>query len=392
MKAEIKLYCNLETKQGFPVVLYLREFNFRKRLNIGWYFKKEEWNFETETPLPAAADYEFVYPLLMNYRHQIKQLQFQQVVNADEYIHIIQPKKRITKDFYQFANGLIADLKARGKYANAQIYENVTGQLKKLKPQLNFEDINYNTLRDFKNHKLEGGAKNSTVHNYLRTLRAIYNEGVLIGLTEDLQPFKNVFKGITVRKNRTKKKYLSIDSIKTLENCEGLPPGQQFTLDLFLLQFYFGGQDFIDVYHLRTDQLKNNRVYFERKKIGERGYEFDLSIIDKAQQLLNKYKPEDGFVFPGRKDFKGFENIRRRYQKNLTVIQKKTGIKVQPKNENLGIKVARYTFANRAKNLHIEEDIIRELMGHERNEIDTIYKDKYPQKIRDAAHLQIVTT
>ena len=30
-------------------------------------------------------------------------------------------------------------------------------------------------------------------------------------------------------------------------------------------------------------------------------------------------------------------------------------------------------------------------MGHERSDVDTIYKDWYPQKVRDEAHLKIVT-
>jgi hypothetical protein len=34
---------------------------------------------------------------------------------------------------------------------------------------------------------------------------------------------------------------------------------------------------------------------------------------------------------------------------------------------------------------------MRELMGHERDDIDTIYKDKYPEAIRDQAHYKIIS-
>jgi integrase len=44
----------------------------------------------------------------------------------------------------------------------------------------------------------------------------------------------------------------------------------------------------------------------------------------------------------------------------------------------------RHTFATLAKFKHYDQDLIRELMGHERNDIDTIYKDKYPEVERDA--------
>jgi hypothetical protein len=52
---------------------------------------------------------------------------------------------------------------------------------------------------------------------------------------------------------------------------------------------------------------------------------------------------------------------------------------VQPDGGHIAVKVARHSFANRA-NLMIETDITRELMGHERDDVDNYYKDKYPEK------------
>ena len=50
----------------------------------------------------------------------------------------------------------------------------------------------------------------------------------------------------------------------------------------------------------------------------------------------------------------------------------------------------RHTFATLGKFERIEEDLLRELMGHERNDVDMIYKDKYPEAERDAAQLKII--
>jgi integrase len=71
-------------------------------------------------------------------------------------------------------------------------------------------------------------------------------------------------------------------------------------------------------------------------------------------------------------------------------VQKKLKIKVRPLDGNIGIKVARHTFATFGKNLFIDADCLRELMGHERDDVDTIYKDRYPEAIRDEAHLKII--
>lgn len=65
-------------------------------------------------------------------------------------------------------------------------------------------------------------------------------------------------------------------------------------------------------------------------------------------------------------------------------------IEIQPDGGNLGIKIARHTFANLAKTLNIETDVIRELMGHQRNDVDNFYKDKYPEVIRDTALFGII--
>ena len=65
-------------------------------------------------------------------------------------------------------------------------------------------------------------------------------------------------------------------------------------------------------------------------------------------------------------------------------------IEVMPLGGNLGVKVARHTFANIAKNLFLEPDLIRELMGHERDDVDNYYKDRFPEKVRDEALFKII--
>ena len=392
MKVSVKLYTNKETKQGFPVTVFFRSPTIRKRVSLGWYFKLDDWDFEKQMPIPAADDFDFVYPKLLNFRSEIKNLLFKGETNIDAFLAIFNNTTTTTLSFYKFGENLAAEMRVKGLEGNAKVYEIAINQFKKVRKTLLFSELNYNTLKEFKLVKQNEGRLNSTIHHYLRTFKSIYNEAVRLKIVEDTQPFKDIFLDVTVRKNRTKKKYLTIKGIRKLENLTNLPKGQQLARDLFLLQFYFGGQDLIDVYNLTTDQLKNGRVYFFRSKLGERGYEFDLKIIDKAAGILKKYKPVNGVLFPGRKDFKGYENFRRRYQKNLIILQQKGNIKVKPKNENLAVKVARYTFANLGKLNGIDEDMLRELMGHERTDVDTIYKDKHPQKKRDKAHLKIVTT
>jgi len=187
-----------------------------------------------------------------------------------------------------------------------------------------------------------------------------------------------------------KKKYLDRDAILKLEQLD-LKSEKQKYVDLFLLQFYFGGCDLIDLYYLNKKQIRRGRVVFERSKTNT-GTRIDLKIHPKAQKLLNKFNGEGENVFPYNKDRQAYETFRRTFQRALIYVQKKAEIMVLPDAGNIGGKVARHTFATHGKNLMIDTDVLRELMGHERDDVDNFYKDKYPEKMRDDALFQIISS
>jgi integrase len=86
-----------------------------------------------------------------------------------------------------------------------------------------------------------------------------------------------------------------------------------------------------------------------------------------------------------------YKTFRSTHNTTLKRVQKNHGIELMPNGGKLTSKVMRHTFATLAKFQAIDVDIIREIMGHERNEIDTVYKDKYPVKVRDAAQLKVIS-
>ena len=158
-----------------------------------------------------------------------------------------------------------------------------------------------------------------------------------------------------------------------------------------MLLFYLGGQDLIDVYYLEKSKIAGNRVYFSRKKLDGAGYEFDLLLSEKARLIIDKYSVEDNkYLFPWRKDFNGYRTFRDNFRRSILAVQNKFNIQVLPLGGNLSIKVARHSFATIGKKLFVDPDLLRELMGHERDDIDTIYKDRYPEEIRDRALLKII--
>ena len=110
-----------------------------------------------------------------------------------------------SKNFYDFFDIIIQEKRRSGKIATADIYLIAKKNLMIYKNYLLFSQIDYNFLNSFKNWKLSVGNKKNTVHSYLRKIRFVYNEGVRRGLIEDKKPFLGVFRGVTVKANRTKK-------------------------------------------------------------------------------------------------------------------------------------------------------------------------------------------
>ena len=391
MKVSVKLLTSArKSKNGFPVIVEATHRGKIKRYTFKLFAKTSHWDNLQRMPNVHHPDFDMIYPEVADLHAKVKKLNYNNITDFNKIAETLKGSYSVNQNFYSFAAKYSNEKIQQNKRSTALAYDTAVKMLKQYAVNLTFDDIDYNTLNGFKNFKLNQGVKNSTIHTYLRKIRAIYNEAVNRNICKDKQPFKAVFKGLKVRSHRTKKKYISIESIKKLEN-EPLTGTKDLVRDLFLLQFYFGGQDLIDVYYLKQNNVNNKRVFFERAKIGDRGYEFDLSINDKAQKIINKYNAAP-YLFPGRKDYDGYRTFRNRYARYLIKIQTLLGIEVQPKGGNLGIKVARHSFAMRGKLLFIDPDLLRELMGHERDDVDNYYKDRYPETVRDKAQMQIITS
>lgn len=295
-------------------------------------------------------------------------------------------------NFYDFFDTIIKEKLKLGKITTADIHLVAKKNLMIYKSNLFFSEIDYNFLNSFKEWKLASGNKKNTVHTYLRKIKYVYNEAVRRGIVKDKKPFKDVFKGISIKANRNKKKYLSLQNMAKIEQIDNLRMSHQRSLDLFLLMFYLGGQSLKDIYFIKNKDVHRGRVYFKRSKLDDVGYEFDLKIFSKSKKIIDKYATDGEYLFgKWRKDDLGYKNFRSNFRRSLQKVQKEYQIEVLPKGGNISVTTARHTFATRAKFLFIETDLIRELMGHERSDVDTIYKDRYPQKIRDEAHLKIVS-
>ncbi|MCG9792516.1 tyrosine-type recombinase/integrase [Flavobacterium algicola] len=404
MKIEIKLFDNeKETGQGFPLAVSISHQGKRKRKNIA-FCQSKHFLVDGKTISEKHPDYDTLAPILMNLKIKARKLILKSMTDIDKVYQELFAVDFSQIGFIEYADGLIAemekmaaemakyDLKGSNKIiGNIKCYKNVIAQFGNFAQNTSLQNLDFETLQRFKNYNLSVGNSKSTIHLYLRTLRTIYNKGIMIHRLVDEKPFATVFSGLKVRAYDSRKKYLEREAITELETTTLFKAtAKQKYLDLFLLQFYFGGCDLIDIYYLKERQLRKGRVIFERTKTNT-GTRIDLKLHPKAAEIINKYKTSSEWLFPWGKEKNEYEIFRRTYQRALIYIQEKLNLEVQPDGGHIAVKVARHSFANRAKVLMIESDITRELMGHERDDVDNYYKDKYPEKVRDMALFEIIS-
>ncbi|MHC0441578.1 tyrosine-type recombinase/integrase [Flavobacterium sp. 3-210] len=402
MKIEIKLLtAKKETAEGYPLVVEISHQNKRKQKTL-CFCKEKHFLRDGKTVSSKHPDYDVIAPILMDLKIKAKKmiiLGYTDVEKSFSELFAIDFSEISFLDYAETLIGEMKDLAARFGKSNdlksknkllgtVKVYENAISQFKPFAGSVTLKNINYEVLMRFRSYQMGLGNSKSTVHLYLRTLRAIYNKGILIHKLPDEKPFTGVFAQLKTNSFSSKKKYLDEGTIKRLEMLN-LKSEKQKYVDLFLLQFYFGGCDLIDLYYLNKKQIRRGRVIFERTKTNT-GTRIDLKVHPKAQALLNKFISQDENVFPFKKDRDAYETFRRTYQRALIYVQEKCKIDVLPDGGNIGVKVARHTFATLGKNKMIDPDILRELMGHERDDVDNYYKDRYPEKVRDDALYKII--
>jgi integrase len=401
MKIEIKLIrSRKETLEGFPLVIEIAHMNKRKAKTIT-YCKEKHFIAESKMISSRHPEYDILAPILMDLKIKARKIILSGQTDVFITFRDLFAIDSANVGFLEFSNKLISDmkemaekvgqldLKSKNKLLeNVRCYHNVITQFEPFAQNLALKDLDYEVLMRFRNHNFSVFNSKSTIHLYLRTLRAIYNKGIRFHKLDDQKPFVGVFDKLKTRSFDSQKKYLNRNMLIKLESLE-LKNEKQKYIDLFLLQFYFGGCDLIDLYYLKKGQIKKGRIVFERIKT-DSGTRIDLKVHPKAAAILEKYKCDGEWLFPWNKENKSYITFRRNYQRDILIVQTRNEIKVSPDDGNMGIKVARHSFATMAKELNIEADVIRELMGHERDDVDQYYKDKYSQIIRDKALFDII--
>ena len=160
-------------------------------------------------------------------------------------------------------------------------------------------------------------------------------------------------------------------------------------IDIFLFQIAIGGHDLADVANLKWENLKDNRVSFQRFKLRNHNTrirtnnllsDFAIGVIEKygtkkdprvfgffANPTTEKYRKQNGYQL-----------------KTLGRIAKILGI---PK---IGTKSPRYIFRSIGGQLGVNEVLLNQIMAHKPTSVSHRYQKNLSIEAQDKAHKEIL--
>ena len=194
-------------------------------------------------------------------------------------------------DIIKFCNDHIEQLKKEGRTATANNHKTVRNSLIDYfkREHVSINEINSNMLISFERFLrtpramnrsdrmgkpivIDGeGASNSSIHNYMRDLRTLFNAACKLYNNADLgiyrikhYPFKKYKIGSAPL---TKKRNITIDEVKQIRDCWVGPNSRaELARDLFMLSFYLCGINDEDLYRINSRKIQNQRLEYNRYK------------------------------------------------------------------------------------------------------------------------------
>ena len=213
----------------------------------------------------------------------------------------------------------------------------------------------------------------NTVSTYMRRIRHIYNLAVEAGeATYIPHLFKNVFTGVESKR----KKALPSESLRLLMTSPVTDPQQKRTQSAFCLMFLFCGMAFVDLAHLRKEDIKEGILSYYRQKSGSL---IQVEIPVEAQGLLNELAAdttEDSpYLFPflegmktGEDAYKEYNTVLGDFNRRLKTLSESIGIRTRVTSYTI-----RHSFATTLKEQNVPIEMISELLGHKSIKTTQIY-------------------
>lgn len=289
-------------------------------------------------------------------------------------IHIGWLKNERNTSFYSY-------YKKCARYKKSQrtqeIYEATLHQIEYFSGKtLHFEDITVLWLKDFEQYLISRNNSTNSRRIHFANIKAVFNAAIKDNLIQSsLYPFKTFqFKG-----EKTIKRNISIDQLRTLRHYQSANRMVMLARDIFLLSFYLIGINTVDL--VRLTRLEGGRIKYRRSKTGRL---YNIEVLPEAYEIIQKYQGKEYLLYFNEhyKDYRIF---------SMTVNQHLKHIGQAIQVPQLSLYYARHTWATLASRIGISRDTIACALGHdeEKSCVTNIYIE-YDTSVVDRANRQLI--
>jgi integrase/recombinase XerD len=405
----------------YPIILRLTHKGQSTSIKTGIYVQEKDWD-------EKACQVKSTYQGTSNVKRLNNELQKRKAEALDKVLKIadeVRGKRRSlvevrheikpehsSNSFYDFAEKLTQNLTVSERIGTARSYKGVISVLKtfnKGKPveknsggdpikssnsrfkskfkgihyhDLAFDEIDYSFLKKFENYHLAAGNDVNGLAVYMRTIRAIYNQGIKAGKVEkSLYPFDEY----KIRTQPTKKRSLDQKYLKNIISLELPEEHSSFhARNYFLASYYMYGMNFADMARLQKSDISNGRIQYRRSKTKKL---YDIKITENLNTILSYYLQQNKnspYVFPIIKretaalQEKDIQWMRKKFNENLKEIAALSGVE-----QKLTSYVSRHSFATHAMLNNIPVNAISSMLGHSSLKTTEIYLKSLPSNILD---------
>lgn len=250
---------------------------------------------------------------------------------------------------------------------------------------LSFDTINYAWLTRFQSWMKKEGLAANTQAIYFQCIRKVFNEAINEDvISMELYPFRK-FK---FRKERTRRRSLTVEQLQRFRDYPCMPQHVRYR-DIFMLIFYLGGINMVDLANAR-EITTDGYIDYRREKTREY---CRIKVEPEAMEIIEKYKGKK-YVLDINERYTDYKTFLGQMNKGLKKIgpieivpdklKKLRKFKYTPLFPGLSTYWARHTVATLAVQLNIHEKVIGKILGHVDNSINGWYEQVYQQQADDA--------
>ena len=277
----------------------------------------------------------------------------------------------------------------KGRYNTQRNYERVARAIEIYDKDCTFESVDKKWIVSYIDHERGKGRKDNGIQTDIQILKFVFNRAIEDELTD-----KFPFRGVSVKKEQTKKRCLSLEQLRAIRDFK-LAGKKAMYRDCFMLSFYLIGINISDLLFLPKTSLKNGRIIYKRNKTGKL---YDIKVEPEAMEIIARHKSR-------KKDRllsfleEGDATITNTFANNLTRHLRTIGDKerhsyyvtVHPIEEGITSYWSRHTWATLASEIDIPMEVIGRSLGHSLwdNAVTSTYI-KYDTKKIDEANRKVI--